>query len=382
MDEWKYHLYQPETVSEWLNEAIIVIDTNVLLAAYQWRKITVNEVLQALEGIKKEGRLRIPLQVIKEFSENRPKQITQRMHDIDQIISKHQADKKPIIERLPMLQTKDDSTLAVETLREKYNEALRNYKDELMALRNELKKLFIKDPFLDKVIKISEGSVISSNKKMDDLLQEASKRFKDKIPPGYKDNTKESNSSGDFLIWSAILEIDKDVVFVSGDIKDDWVYSDKNGGSIVARRELIQEFYKKNGKRFAHITPRELIDYINPTVSDTVREDLERYETSERQSFYLKFQQMYKMIQYLLEKLCVQNDVGYDRNFEFEYVNQKLYRLKIIPEQICNDIDLITQIKNNDFDLHERTDYKSFYFLAKEIRDALYLLVFNPRTKD
>ncbi|WP_144491344.1 PIN-like domain-containing protein [Bacillus sp. WP8] len=59
MDEWKYHLYQPEPVSEWLNEAIIVIDTNVLLAAYQWREITVNEVLQVLEGIKKEGRLRI-----------------------------------------------------------------------------------------------------------------------------------------------------------------------------------------------------------------------------------------------------------------------------------------------------------------------------------
>ncbi len=66
----------------------------------------VNEVLQALEIIKKEKRLRIPLQVIKEFSLNRPKQIKQRMNDVDQIISKFQADLKPIIERLSMLQKK------------------------------------------------------------------------------------------------------------------------------------------------------------------------------------------------------------------------------------------------------------------------------------
>ncbi|MFS3914301.1 PIN-like domain-containing protein [Bacillus australimaris] len=164
MNLWKNHLYQPEAVSEWLNKATIVIDTNVLLAAYQWRKITVNEVLQVLEDIKKEDRLRIPLQVIKEFSVNRPKQIKQRMNDVDQIISRLQADVKPIKERLPMLQNKEDSAYIVETLRENYNLALKQYKDELLSLRDEIKKLFIEDPFLDKLMKIGDGAVVSSDK--------------------------------------------------------------------------------------------------------------------------------------------------------------------------------------------------------------------------
>ncbi|PSB71923.1 hypothetical protein C6345_18445 [Bacillus sp. LNXM12-2] len=371
MDEWKYHLYQPEPVSEWLNEAIIVIDTNVLLAAYQWREITVNEVLQVLEGIKKEGRLRIPLQVIKEFSENRPKQIKQRMNDIDLIISKHQADTKPIMERLPMLQTKDNSTLAVETLRKNYNEALKKYKDELGALRDQLKRLFIKDPFLNKVIKISEESVISSDKKIADLLQEANQRYKDKIPPGYKDSTKESNSAGDFLIWSAILEIDNDVVFVSGDIKEDWVYSEKNGRSIVARRELTQEFFKKNGKRFAHITPRELVDYINPSVSDTIKEDLEKYKVSVRKSTYIEFCELFSRIQEKLVQLCEGHDIGYDRNFEFEYIQQKLFRHNIISQEVCEKIDMITNIIETEYQLHDSSVYEVAHKLAREASDDL-----------
>lgn len=376
MNLWKNHLYQPEAVSEWLNKATIVIDTNVLLAAYQWRKITVNEVLQVLEDIKKEDRLRIPLQVIKEFSVNRPKQIKQRMNDVDQIISRLQADVKPIKERLPMLQNKEDSAYIVETLRENYNLALKQYKDELLSLRDEIKKLFIEDLFLDKLLKIGDGAVVSSDKKLDELLQEASKRFKDKVPPGYKDSSKESNSSGDFLIWSTILEIDNDVVFVSGDIKEDWVYSDKNGESIVARRELSQEFFNKNGKRFAHITPRELINLMKPSISDTVREDLERYETSEGQSFYTKFHNICSKLYELIVHICELKSISYFNN-ELDSAAQQLFRYRIISEEMMNEINSIAEWERN-IHLHDEEDFKLYYFLAKSIYDDLFHTIYIP----
>ncbi|MEC3849052.1 PIN-like domain-containing protein [Bacillus velezensis] len=85
MKDWKRYLYQPKPASELLKESTIVIDTNVLLAAYQWREVTVNKVLTTLQRLKSEDRLRIPLQVIKEFSKNRTKEIKQRMNDIDQV---------------------------------------------------------------------------------------------------------------------------------------------------------------------------------------------------------------------------------------------------------------------------------------------------------
>ncbi|MCY9352603.1 PIN-like domain-containing protein [Bacillus licheniformis] len=278
MADWKRYLYQPRPVSELLKNSTIVIDTNVLLAAYQWREVTVNEVLKTLQQIKEEGRLKIPLQVIKEFSKNRTKEIKQRMNDIDQVISKLQRDKKPVRERVPMLEG-NDILKKIEILQENHHKALKEYKDGLVELRDHLKKLFYEDHFLDKVLEIADGAILfpQDGKTDEDLIKEAEERFKNKMPPGYKDDSKEENSSGDYIIWSSILQLDTDVVFVSGDKKTDWVYKDNNENPIVARRELVEEFFMQTGKDFAHVTPKDFITHLNPSVSENVKEDLSSY---------------------------------------------------------------------------------------------------------
>lgn len=278
MEDWKKYLHQPKPVTQLLNDSIIVIDTNVLLAAYQWREVTVNEVLKALQQIKKEGRLRIPMQVIKEFSKNRTKQIKQRMNDLDQVISKLQKDNKPIKERVPMLEGKSIFK-ETEELQENYHKSIKEYKDGLIKLREHLKNLFYEDHFLDRVMEISEGTILLPEKNEDVLKKEAEERFMNKIPPGFKDSPKEENSAGDYIIWSSILQLGTDVVFVSGDKKDDWVYRDNNENPIVARRELIEEYFMKTGKDFAHITPKDFITSLNPTISDHVKEDLSNYNS-------------------------------------------------------------------------------------------------------
>ncbi|MEC3651401.1 PIN domain-containing protein [Bacillus subtilis] len=289
MKDWKRYLYQPKPASKLLNDSTIVIDTNVLLAAYQWREVTVNKVLTTLQRIKDEDRLRIPLHVIKEFSKNRTKEIKQRMNDIDQAISRLQRDKNPIRERVPMLEGKD-ILKNIENLQENHHKALKEYKDGLIELRDHLKKLFYEDHFLDRILEIAEGAIIfpPEGKTDKDLMKEAEERFKNKIPPGYKDDPKEDNSSGDYIIWSSILQLDTDVVFVSGDKKSDWVYKDNNENPIVARRELIEEFYIQTGKDFAHITPKEFITYLNPDVDEYVKEDLSSYKPNQESSVSLE----------------------------------------------------------------------------------------------
>ncbi|KUP32856.1 hypothetical protein AU387_11110 [Bacillus halotolerans] len=279
MKDWKQYLYQPKPFSELLlKDSIIVIDTNVLLAAYQWREVTVKEVLKTLRRIKDEGRLRIPLQVIKEFSKNRTKEIKQRMNDIDQVISSLQRDNKPISKRVPMLEG-IDILQNIEVLQGNYHKALNEYKDELVKFRDHLKNLFYEDHFMDSILEIAEGVILFPPKgKTDkDLIKEAEERFKNKIPPGYKDNPKEENSSGDYVIWSSILQLDTNVIFVSGDKKEDWVYQDNKGNPIVARRELVEEFFMQTGKDFAHVTPKDFITHLNPSVSENVKEDLSSY---------------------------------------------------------------------------------------------------------
>ncbi|WP_412056112.1 PIN-like domain-containing protein, partial [Bacillus inaquosorum] len=95
-----------------------------------------------------------------------------------------------------------------------------------MNLRDHLKELFYNDHFLDKIMELAEGTILLPEQTEQDLEKEAKERFKLKIPPGFKDSSKEENSAGDFIVWSSILQLKSNVVFVSGDKKPEWVYQD------------------------------------------------------------------------------------------------------------------------------------------------------------
>ncbi|RBN36134.1 hypothetical protein DMN50_37060, partial [Priestia megaterium] len=62
-----------------------------------------NEVIDVMKILNEESRLKIPLQVIKEFARNRPKEIVKRMNELEEAISKLQ---KPnaLTQRVPMLE--------------------------------------------------------------------------------------------------------------------------------------------------------------------------------------------------------------------------------------------------------------------------------------
>ncbi|OAH53887.1 hypothetical protein AWH48_11495 [Domibacillus aminovorans] len=275
MKEWEAYFHQPKPVNELIKSALIVVDTNVLLAAYQWREVTVNEMVNALEKLSNEKRLRIPLQVIQEFSKNRPQQLIQRINDIETLISGLQSHKS-LNQKVPMLEGKEVYEEAIK-LQEQYNKATKDYKDGLIKLRYNLKGLFSKDSYLESLKEIIDKSFFSPGEQesVDKLIEKAQKRFKDKIPPGFKDSEKEENNAGDFIIWDFIMKLQSDVIFISGDKKTDWVYSDGKKNPISARRELVEEFYRETGgKDFVHLSPKEFITLLNPEVSEEVKEDL------------------------------------------------------------------------------------------------------------
>ena len=88
-----------------------------------------------------------------------------------------------------------------------------------------------------------------------DLLSETSKfdfRFEHKIPPGFEDELKPNNKYGDLLIWKDIMlnsikKSSKKCLFISLDIKKDWVYSPQK---LILNKEI-----KNNTGKFTYITP-------------------------------------------------------------------------------------------------------------------------------
>lgn len=75
-------------------------------------------------------------------------------------------------------------------------------------------------------------------------------RYDKKTPPGYKDADKNDNKFGDLIIWNEILDIakkdNKNIVFVSNDLKEDWLLR-LSGKTWGPRIELLEEFDNYTG---------------------------------------------------------------------------------------------------------------------------------------
>lgn len=81
------------------------------------------------------------------------------------------------------------------------------------------------------------------------ICEEGEKRYKNQIPPGYKDAKDKDGirKFSDLIWWNEILkyakEEKKNIILVTDDIKEDWWKKEKDG--LVFREELLKEFDKK-----------------------------------------------------------------------------------------------------------------------------------------
>ena len=135
------------------------------------------------------------------------------------------------------------------------------YKVEINILRNrlregkeKLKKLISSNTKADEISNIL-GKCIGSKfteEELRKLYKEADDRYKDNIPPGFKDDTKSNkNKYGDFIIWKELITKSKteqkDIIFVTNDIKCDWFVSYIND-SKIPHPQLKREFRESTKK--------------------------------------------------------------------------------------------------------------------------------------
>lgn len=107
--------------------------------------------------------------------------------------------------------------------------------------------------------------------KIYELCDEGQKRFKNKVPPGFKDKDKHGiRQYSDFILWSEIIDYSnrnkRNVVFVTDDVKVDWwasVENDNSTSSRVFHPELIAEFEKKTGQKIVAYTSNDLFSAIS-----------------------------------------------------------------------------------------------------------------------
>jgi len=245
-------LCQPLTAIK--DDAVILLDTNALLVPYATGKDSLAAIAKIYETLIASKRLTIPGQVAREFAVNR----TNKMQELHQHLCKSinqglqvKHAKYPLFEGLGIY----DELMAAESELER---ALSKYRSAVKELKSEVENWGWGDPVSKLYQKLFDPTTIAEPILNDlQLTQDIERRVQNKIPPGYKDASKDDGGAGDIIIWNTILAVGAarkcNMIFVSADRKPDW-WCQSGGEPLYPRFELIDEYRRASSGKTLQMT--------------------------------------------------------------------------------------------------------------------------------
>lgn len=347
----------------------------------------------------------IPHQVAKEYHTRRLEVILEQEKKYDLIIDilnnnfKNIENELKPLSRHPFIKT----NLIIDKI-EKYINKLK--KDLAEKKVKEFPNWFNEDEIRDKITELFDSRVGEKFpiEEIKDIIEKGKLRFKNKIPPGYKDLKKsniesnkeedqivcdEDNAFGDLIIWFEIIkkakEVKKPIIFVSDDRKDDWWWR-INGRTIGARYELIREmkddagtiFYMYDTDRFIKYAQEYLISKIDNKVSKELKDF--KKSSSKELNFSDWFSTLNKIANYQIPKFDLPNYQIPKSFYEqwgqvikaFNEVNKNIdvsiYALNSIKQDLLHRFDYISQI---DIRYDEKSDTINCVFTLLNIPEKI-----------
>lgn len=275
-------LTEKEIAGLWLN-ASFVYDTSALCGLYDLTDHYRQIMIEILEYFK--TRSWIPHQVKVEYNRNREKSIHnpifEQYKDPSVIKCSFVTDTRKMVaqwEKSEYFHPYLD-VAALKTVKEAIEEAnkhIRLVKDTIKAQyekrREEINNIVSHDFLLDWIETLAVGEPMSMTEMLA-LVQEGTLRYHNQIPPGYRDEEKEGiRKFGDLIIWKGIIDYsvkhNTDIIFVSNDLKDDWLEADgARKGKL--RAELVAEFEEQTSHHILHYSMKEFIEALKNQYHDS-----------------------------------------------------------------------------------------------------------------
>lgn len=240
-----------KSLAEVKDTCLISLDTNVLLAPYNLRKESIDEIEKIYSALQKQNRLFLSAHAIREFAANKSSKLSEIHQGIfERKIKLKPAPEYPILFELPEYELLNRHTKEIK-------EHIDTYNSNLDAIAEKIKGWIWHDPVVQMYTKVFSQDMIVDHKLSDEAFAaDLTRRNKFKIPPGYKDASKVENSEGDLSIWHTLLEIGRsrkaDIVFVSEDRKPDW-WNRSSGSALTPKYELIHEFQNETEGKNIHL---------------------------------------------------------------------------------------------------------------------------------
>ncbi|OIM97954.1 hypothetical protein BFR57_09515 [Idiomarina sp. MD25a] len=261
-----YFKESDDDLREIWGKAVFVFDANILLNMYRYSESTRKDFFGLLGEIQ--DRIWIPHQAADEYFENRLNVINDQESSYDKTINEMDAlhQKFESNRQHPFV-----SQELAKQLKELFIEIERELKDSKKIHSDRINE----DPIKEKLAQLFDGKVGSpySDERLGELCKEGSERYKQGIPPGFKDAKKSEGSDdlqsqrrkfGDFIVWQQTIEMAQSrkagVILVTDDTKEDW-WKKSNGKTIGPRPELTKEFIEKTSQKFQMYRADTFLNY-------------------------------------------------------------------------------------------------------------------------
>ena len=262
--------------------ATFVLDANILLNMYRYPEEARNQLLSVLQSM--ETRLWVPYQAALEFQRNRVVAIAEqnnRFSEVRKVFQSYQNQTNSMRSELEKLQLKKKHSSIQSIQPDEFiialDEQISSFLSKLEELEVNQLSVADHDPIrenLDQLLKGKIGESFSQNQ-ISEIYKEGETRFKNEIPPGYKDEKKETENQsdvfsygginykrkyGDLVIWKQIIDKAKNdsiqsLIFLTDDKKEDWWWTIKSQGEkkIGPRPELVDEIFREAKTEFFYI---------------------------------------------------------------------------------------------------------------------------------
>jgi hypothetical protein len=299
------------------DECIFVFDANILLNFYRYSDSTRKEFLQLLSKIR--DRVWLPHRAAEEYLNNRLSVIDQQEKSYDDTINAMSSLRKDLenARQHPFVNKK---TMA------KVNEVFSLLCNELTDNKGFHTKRISDDEIKESISSIFEKSVGSpySKEDLEKIISDGEERYRQKIPPGFKDGSKSGNTEvfseqcrkyGDLIVWYQVIaksvETNKSVILVTDDKKEDW-WEKFKGKTVGPRPELVKEFRDKTGNafymyqadRFLELARENLNERVSEAIVEEIREVRRRDKLAYKRMKEMDFVNRGKMkLHHLMEEL-------------------------------------------------------------------------------
>lgn len=367
--------------------SLFVFDANILLNLYRYSDTTRNEFLRILDKIK--DRAWLPHRAAEEYLNNRLSVIDQQEKSYD--------DTEKSIESLKRdLENARQHPFVSKDIMEKvsgvFDELCRELKNNKLVHTTRINN----DEIKDAIARIFENKVGFPYEKdqIEKLIVEGEERYKQKIPPGFKDGSKSGDSEvfsekcrkyGDLIVWTQVIdkatELGIGVVLVTDDKKEDW-WEKFKGKTVGPRPELVKEFKDRANQkfhmyqadRFLELARENLGEQVSEEIVEEIREVRRRDKLEQRRNKEIELYRRRKMQQmHLLEELESVRHQMYKYEKEMNMLQEKRHMLE-------NEKSSLNEYRNKMF--HEGSDEhiddnqltEHYYHVSKNYDEVMHRL--------